>query len=60
MQMAQEDRFYEFGHLMKSTKPLVILCDKYFLNSRGVLDSFAWVDDMLWEALLEELGLNTF
>jgi hypothetical protein len=30
-----------------------------FLTFRGLLESYAWVDDILWDALLEQIGYNT-
>lgn len=42
MQMNKEDRFMSFAKLRATDKPLVMLCDK------GVLESYAWVDDILW------------
>jgi len=36
-----------------SSKPVVILCD------RGAMDGKAYLDENTWQALLDEVGLNT-
>lgn len=48
--MHLEDLFYEIAS--EQEKPAVIICD------RGLLDNRAYCDPKVWNALLEELGMN--
>jgi hypothetical protein len=46
-----EDTFYELAK--EEDKPCVIICD------RGVMDGRGFSDPKVWNALMEESGLNT-
>ena len=53
LQMDLEDRFTEIALIDKSDNPCVVLCD------RGVMDGSAYMDQIKWQVILDEIGLNT-
>ena len=52
MQMNQEDRYCELASLENLNKTSVIICH------RGVLDGYAYIEENIWDAVLEQNGLN--
>jgi hypothetical protein len=51
MQMALEDVFIEVA--LNADVPTIILCD------RGVMDASAYIDENVWQAILDETGWST-
>ena len=51
MQMALEDVFIEVA--LNADVPTIILCD------RGVMDASAYIDENIWQAILDETGWST-
>jgi len=53
LQVALEDSFVEIGKLAGSQSDVVILID------RGLMDGSAYVSKSQWQALMDDLGVNT-
>ncbi len=53
LQVAMEDTFSDLACLLSKTDEVIVLCD------RGLMDGSAFMDPQTWQALLDDMGLNT-